>query len=671
MLTNTVSHEDSEALNISHKGLAYRPDIDGLRAVAVLGVLIFHAFPNALAGGFWGVDVFFVISGFLISRIIWDGVWNSRFSAREFYGRRIRRIFPALATVMLTTWGLAYYQLSWDELARVGRHIFSSALFIMNFSLWGEGGYFDVTAERKPLLHLWSLSIEEQFYLIWPLLMWIIGKRQRALGWSLLVFGVGSFAASVSFAYQDNAAAFYNPLGRAWELMLGSGIGYLAMFRREALSRIPYSAPLGLGLIIASFVWLGTDAQYRPALALIPTAGAALVLTSSATGGFTQLMLRHKAMVWVGLISYPLYLWHWPLLSFALMDKTIELSTGLRVGLLGLSGVLATLTYLLLEKPVRKASSRRLVTASLLIIVFMAAGLGRYTDMSNGFLQAKVKDSGSQFIIAGETKKAVWQTWKDEVRVPGCHIMDHIVSRHAPYCTDLARPRVLLWGDSHAASLYPGLKALKEKRSFGITELTTTGCPPFLESSILELSTPHPLCGQINQRILESLPDLDPDVIILHAVWIHDRYRWSIKEVYQQTAQIMDRIKEKAPGARIIVVGPQLRWWPSLPNILVKFIKDNNQMPPKYLPQPLDYIPEDPYSIYSSRSKLIEEPLRLVVEGRGGEYLLPRDFLCEKDKCLTRLGNNREDLFVFDYGHLTKAGSEYLLSRMEAEIFDD
>jgi peptidoglycan/LPS O-acetylase OafA/YrhL len=637
-----------------HRVLAYRSDIDGLRAVAVLAVLLFHAFPDLLPGGFWGVDVFFVISGFLISRIIWDGIWSSRFSAREFYGRRIRRIFPALAIVLLTTWIAAYSMLSWDELARVGKHMLSSALFVMNFSLWSEGGYFDVAAERKPLLHLWSLSIEEQFYLIWPLLLCLIGRRKRALGLFLITTGVASFGASVFFNNHNSVGAFYNPLGRAWELVLGSGISYLAIFRPDSLLKIRYAPTLGLLLILGSFAWPGTTSHFNPGIALLPTLGAALVVSAPPNAGLKKWVLQNKLMVWVGLISYPLYLWHWPLLSFALIHHEVEPPIEQRLYLLAISLVLAAITYRCLELPVRKAKHPRSATTALVVAIIVLGALGAFTFRKRGFVQSLALEQAPQFIV----DKSMWDKWIVDVRAPGCHIRDEQISFHAPLCTDLTRPRVLLWGDSHAASLYPGLHALQEHRRFGITELTTTGCPPFLDRV-----TPHPLCSSINKSILATLPQLDPDIIILHAAWIHDRYNWSNTDAQNSLRKILDEIKSKAPRARVIIIGPEIRWEPSLPNVLIKFIEENKQMPPKYLSPPSAWI--------VSEARNVEEPLRHIAKEKGATYILPRDIICEGERCLTRFGDRQEDLLIFDYGHLTSSGSKFLVSRIEKDIFED
>jgi peptidoglycan/LPS O-acetylase OafA/YrhL len=210
----------AEKLHLSHP--KYRPDIDGLRAIAVLSVVAFHAFPLRMKGGFIGVDVFFVISGFLISTIIFENLGKGTFSFTEFYARRVKRIFPALAVVLGACLIFGWLALLPDELNQLGKHIAAGAGFVSNLVLWGEAGYFDNAAETKPLLHLWSLGIEEQFYIVWPLLVWLAWKRK----FNFLV--LAAFLAFVSFALnikgikQDHIAAFYSPLTRFWELLCGA-----------------------------------------------------------------------------------------------------------------------------------------------------------------------------------------------------------------------------------------------------------------------------------------------------------------------------------------------------------------------------------------------------------------------------------------------------------------
>ncbi len=214
----------------------YRADIDGLRAIAVLAVIGFHAFPDRFPGGFIGVDIFFVISGFLISTIIFESLERGRFSFSEFYGRRIRRIFPALVLVLAATYAFGWFHLLAMEYKQLGRHIAGGAGFLSNFVLWDEAGYFDTAAETKPLLHLWSLGIEEQFYVCWPLLLWLAWKMKWGFLRITLALGVISFALNIDAAYSNVVAAFYAPQTRFWELMAGALLAHRVAAWRARVS---------------------------------------------------------------------------------------------------------------------------------------------------------------------------------------------------------------------------------------------------------------------------------------------------------------------------------------------------------------------------------------------------------------------------------------------------
>ena len=205
------------------KSSTYRPDIDGLRALAIIPVVLFHDFPEIFPGGFIGVDIFFVISGFLISSTILDGVSNQNFSFQDFYTKRIKRIFPALILVLLCTLAIAWFTLLSDDFQSLGNHTWRGAIFISNFLLWRESGYFDTAAETKPLLHLWSLSIEVQFYLFWPVAIWLLWKLRKTwiLKAILLIF-ISSFLCNIFLIQKESIAVFYNPLTRFWELLLGA-----------------------------------------------------------------------------------------------------------------------------------------------------------------------------------------------------------------------------------------------------------------------------------------------------------------------------------------------------------------------------------------------------------------------------------------------------------------
>ncbi|MBO7411118.1 MAG: acyltransferase, partial [Ottowia sp.] len=307
---------DTAAEKLSHP--KYRPDIDGLRAVAVLAVVIFHASPRRMPGGFVGVDIFFVISGYLISTILLENLSRDTFSFATFYMRRIRRIFPALAVVLAASFAFGWFSLFADEFAALGKHMAAGAGFVANLALWHEAGYFDTASELKPLLHLWSLGIEEQFYLLWPLLLCFAWKRKFNVLVMLALLLAASFVVNVVFISRDATATFYAPYTRFWELLAGALLAWWHL--RPASGEKQHSNALslvGFVLLVLSF-WKITKATPFPGVwAAVPVAGAFCVIAAGQRAWLNRVVLGNRVAVFFGLISFPLYLWHWPLLVFA------------------------------------------------------------------------------------------------------------------------------------------------------------------------------------------------------------------------------------------------------------------------------------------------------------------------------------------------------------------
>ena len=391
----------------------YRADIDGLRAIAVLSVVGFHAFPSRVHGGFVGVDIFFVISGFLISSIIISSIGKGTFSFTEFFARRIKRIFPALILIMAACFAFGWFALLPDEYKQLGKHIASGAGFVSNFILWQEAGYFDDTAGTKPLLHLWSLSIEEQFYIVWPLLLYLAWKRQ----FNFLILAVSiaaiSFSINVGFRLSDPVQDFYSPLTRFWELGVGSILAYLTLrkislwdksmqiFRAVFGKAITEPKPSGILLsnaqsvlgtvLIGVALLLVTKDKFFPGWwALLPTVGAYLIISAGQNAWLNRTVLSHRIVVWFGLISYPLYLWHWPLLSYARIIGSETPSREIRIAAVLISIAFAWLTYRLIEKPIRfgNRGTTKTVTLIVIMIVVGCVGYNSYTRDGLDFRQS-------------------------------------------------------------------------------------------------------------------------------------------------------------------------------------------------------------------------------------------------------------------------------------------
>ena len=430
---------------------SYRPDIDGLRAVAVLAVVLYHAFPTLLRGGFVGVDIFFVISGFLISKHIWEDLAAGRFSIKTFYARRVRRIFPALGLVLLSCLAMGWVILTPGEYEQLGKHITGGAGFVSNIISWKEAGYFDSAADTKPLLHLWSLGIEEQFYIAWPLILVFLWHRPHHAPWMLpSLLGV-SLLYSVWLVQHDAVADFYSPFTRFWELALGAMLAHQAArrFRMNDMTRDILSL-CGLGLIFAAIWILNSRDAFPGAWALLPTLGAACLIMAGERAWLNRRLLARPAMVWVGLISYPLYLWHWPLLSFARIMESSTPSPALRIGLLFAATVLAWLTFQWIERPLRSRPRSKKVIWMLCLSVFVVAMAGEAVRKFDGI------KSRTLSMLNGDPATLMLGENRDKLQ-HHCGLSD-AQKKPFQYCLRSApKPQYALLGDSKAEALFYGL----------------------------------------------------------------------------------------------------------------------------------------------------------------------------------------------------------------------
>lgn len=335
----------------------YRADIDGLRAIAVSAVVMFHAFPSAIRGGFVGVDVFFVISGFLISSHIFKDLLTGRFSFASFYAKRVTRIFPALLVVLLFTWCASWFVLFNDEFKQLGNHLSRAALFLSNFLLWHESGYFDNAAETKILLHLWSLAIEEQFYIVWPLVLWVLWHCKSAMWLSLLGLTLASLAWNGWLSQTDLTQDFYSPLSRFWELMCGALLAYWQHYKRtlQRSDGAPWNvlSLLGLMMLVLGMWGINSALAFPGYWALMPVVGSVLLIASGPNAVVNRYVLSRSYMTRLGAWSYPLYLWHWPVFALARVIQGEQVSVGARCGMVVMSVVLAWATYRWIEVPIR------------------------------------------------------------------------------------------------------------------------------------------------------------------------------------------------------------------------------------------------------------------------------------------------------------------------------
>jgi peptidoglycan/LPS O-acetylase OafA/YrhL len=491
----------------------YRGDIDGLRAIAVLGVVAYHAFPGVVQGGFTGVDVFFVISGFLITQIIARELGGGSFSFVDFYSRRARRIFPALLIALAATLAIGWQTLFSSEFEQLGKHVAAGAAFVSNLVLQREAGYFDYDSGAKPLLHLWSLGVEEQFYLLWPLFLAATWRVTPRLDLALIAVVAISFIASVIASSTNPAAAFYFPIFRFWELACG-GVLALTVAPAAGGSWIRGAAGIaGIGLIAIGMLAIDSRDLYPGWLALLPTAGACLIIAGGS--GLANRLLAMRPLVAIGLISYPLYLWHWPLITFArILDGPLP-SRELRLLLVVVSVILAALTYLLVERPIRASRSLQPTAARLLAAMVVVGGAG-YAVFASG---------GAPFRTAAVIAEPFIATSQRSSRLAECIDIAGAGTRPDDWYCRLnpggAPARTIVSGDSHAFALLPAFEAIARNIGEDVLFVSMSACPPLLGVSTGNAGGIESGCRALNERVFQLATDRQIDNVFLIGNWTY------------------------------------------------------------------------------------------------------------------------------------------------------
>lgn len=473
-------------LAMSHEHLKYRADIDGLRAIAILSVVIFHAFPALLTGGFVGVDIFFVISGFLISSIIFKGLQGNTFSFIDFYARRAKRIFPALIVVLAASYIFGWFALLPDEFKQLGKHIAAGTVFFQNFSLLGESGYFDTASELKPMMHLWSLAIEEQFYIIYPLMMWAAWRCGFSLIGSITLLTLASFGLNVYRIEANPIGTFFSPQTRFWELLVGAILAYINVLRNGAsfLDRFSgasankdgahlsnFLSVSGIAFIVVAIIYLDSEKRFPGWWALLPVVGAGLLIQAGPDAWINKHVLSNRVMVFFGLISYPLYLWHWPVLSFARIVESGAPSAIVQGSALLLCVILAMLTYRYVERPLRLGGQSSRKPALLWVALLCVGAVGLTTFMKDGlpFRVHEFAEKNNQFAWGALSNEACRKAY------PAFWPIDHCS------LTRDGDPTILLVGDSHSDHINFGLSEAVSKTADNLLNLGVSGCTPFYD----------------------------------------------------------------------------------------------------------------------------------------------------------------------------------------------
>jgi len=656
--------------------LHYRRDIDGLRAIAILPVVLFHSGVRQVPGGFVGVDIFFVISGYLITSLITEEIARGQFTVISFYERRVRRIFPALFTVLALSVIAATLLFLPEDFRPFARSLAATALFFSNMYFYTDSNYFAALPDTKPLLHTWSLAVEEQFYIVFPLLLIIAfawcGRRWIGL---LLVIFILSLITSMWMSATHPGAAFYFAPMRAWELMLGALVAASTLPTIKSQHLRELFALAGLALIAWAVFGFTSTTPFPGWRALVPCAGAALLIYAGEDDGSSAVgrMLSWQPVIFVGLISYSLYLWHWPLLVFARYWNIDPLTAPQVVAVIVASFVLATLTWKLVEQPFRlkvtPVARRPLffgaATATAAAVVFSIVGV-----WSHGF-----PGRFSPLVVA-VAKQAETPGSDEQLRNcidrPAAQACDYGASVKASYA---------VWGDSHASALLPAIGRLAKRYGKAFKIFIHDGCPPVIGlNRISKKKKKDPDCLPENDEIMQSL-ELSPDIrtVILisrYALYVRGsdvngadfgpNFREPLVDSFgrvtpdvlgrralfeRQLDLTIDRLF--AAGKSVVLVYPVPEVTFDVPRAVVKLM--GTKRDPTTLSVPL--------SSFHKREDIVFAMLDRI-GGRGKVVrVYPHKRLCDAKRCVVYA---KGSILYRDDNHLSAAGAAYVQPELEA-----
>ena len=616
----------------------YRADIDGLRAIAVLCVVGFHAAPGRIAGGFIGVDIFFVISGYLISTIIFKNLESQRFSFVQFYANRVRRIFPALVFTLLACLVFAALVFTPEEFSSLGRHIAAGAGFYSNFLLWQEIGYFDNLSTMKPLLHLWSLSIEEQFYIVWPLFLWMLYQVHLKYLVPILVLTCTSFLLNVSLSSDYNSFTFYFPITRAWELLIGSVLAHVYCFSsakfQQGVSNFRNSlSTSGLIVLIIGLLLIDEWSVFPGWWAAIPVLGTSLLILGGPEAWVNRTLLSVRPLVAVGLISYPLYLTHWPILSFLRIIEDGEIDQILRIYALVVSFALATFIYHFVEKPIRFRVTTSTTTTALGVVMVTICVSGLWIHQERGTInwigvQPDTVNDGS----IGEYDFFHYMSEKFHPCTP-ISIREKVVKWEQFERCYQSKPtgnkEVAIIGDSHGEHLFIGVA--EELKNQNVVYYAGGGLPLLNNSNYAAI-----------YRYVMS--DDQIKVVLLAGMWARD-----LKETSQDTIAVeIGRLTQSLTnaGKRVYLVDnvPIFPFKPSRCKYAGRLAIENICTMPKHIDK----------SLRAHYRSMFEQA---AANSDNTGFLNVADFLCNDSTCSM---SDKGKLYYRDKHHLNVAGSQAL-----------
>lgn len=625
--------------------MTFRHDINGLRAWAVIAVLLFHFEIPGAKGGFAGVDVFFVISGYLMTEIIFQRWHNASFSIIGFYLDRARRIIPALGILCVALLAIGWFYIPSHDYIKIGEHVWGSAGFFSNHLYLGESGYFEKNSlTGKWLQHTWSLSVEWQFYLLYPLLVFLACRLVSLANarYILAACGFLSLAYGIWLTMHSADTAFYLLSTRLWELLAGALVCLFPLRTTERWKKILELA--GFALLLYSFNQM-SGAQWPGWQALFPVCGTVLILVAAQQSSW---LTGNVIMQSIGTISYSLYLWHWPIAHWLDKSGALKNSSFVAIGLL-MALLLSICSWRLVEKPFQKryrttnilSSARdKYALAALLLFSLLVSLWGYGVWQQKGFpdrpfdVEQRLQDD---FLGKYEAIRAnIGSHYRFE-----CGFYDEEKQRHRdsidPACTHLTHNNIIfLWGDSHAQALSEGLRTLAGDQ-FSVAQVATALCNPLIgkSSGILPIDNN---CDLSNQFALQEITRLKPHTVVLAQEHSHELTDWDA---------MAKTLKQLGVG-QVILVGPVPQWYPSLPTIIMARYRNSDAL-----------VIEDKGLVLEMLSTN-----ELLHQRYDGSSLLRHvslvDALCKNKTCQVKLAEDGE-LLSFDYGHLTPKASIYVV----------
>lgn len=549
--------------------MQYRPEIDGLRSLAILPVILFHAGFGWIPGGFLGVDIFFVISGYLITSILIKEKSSHTFSLLRFYERRARRILPALFFVLSISTIAAWLLLSPNALVQYAESLIASVSFVANIYFWLTTNYFNADTTLKPLVHIWSLGIEEQFYFLFPLLFLLLWSKKKHLYIFLSLCFIISLISADLTSHTDPNRSFYLLHTRAWELLAGSFCAfYLA--NRPSLPTNTFSqcsSAIGLLAVVISFLVLNNTSHHPGLITLLPVLGTVFIILYANPRTWTARLLSLTPLVWIGLLSYSAYLWHQPLFAFTrflTFSATLELKISL--SLIVLTFVLAWISWRFVERPFRNRqflSCKQIFTCSFIAII-VTVGIANYFIKNKGFINKY--NEVQQILLEFENTYLNHALQSD-----ACFLAptedSSLLGEHCKISKD--KPMALI-GDSHGSAIWYGLV-----KQFPLARYSASGCAPIRGE---QAKAWWPLCPAVNDYNFQEIEQKQPEAVFLHANWQLRELRIDSGEENIIGASLRDSIhylQHIAPKTKIIVIGDVPQWPPSLITVLTQHAKED------------------------------------------------------------------------------------------------